>query len=82
MRLVIISPAWPDWMRRIQASAPVLNLPNCAGMVRVASWPSWWQPMQPMLFICLSQSSCVMFCGMSVEPPKSLAGGIFIIAYQ
>src|SRR3954467_7779936 len=37
MRLVIISPAWPDWMRRCQASAPLSNLPNCDGMVRVAS---------------------------------------------
>ena len=40
MRLVIISPDWPAEMRRIQASAPLLNLPNCAGMVRVDSWPS------------------------------------------
>ena len=35
MRLVIISPDWPAAMRRIQASAPDLNLPNCAGIVRV-----------------------------------------------
>ena len=27
-RLVIISPDCPDWMRRIQASSPELNLPN------------------------------------------------------
>src|SRR5436190_10709705 len=40
IRLVIISPDWPAWMRRIHASAPLSNLPNCAGTVRVASWPS------------------------------------------
>src|SRR6478735_10837725 len=39
MRLVIISPDWPDWMRRIHASSPE-SLPNCAGIVRVDSWPS------------------------------------------
>ena len=38
--------------------------------------------MQSTLFICLSQFSRVMFFGISVVPPNSLAGGIFIIAYQ
>src|SRR5579884_2989890 len=39
-RLVIISPAWPDCVRRIHASSPLAKLPNCAGMVRVDSCPS------------------------------------------
>src|SRR5262249_51308226 len=51
--LTIISPAWPDCTRRIHASAPVLNGPNCAGIVSAASWPIWCQPTQPMFFICL-----------------------------
>src|SRR5262249_7659178 len=34
--LIIISPACPDCTRRIHASSPVLNGPNCAGIVRVA----------------------------------------------
>jgi len=38
--------------------------------------------MQSTLFIRWRQVSCVMFFGISVLPPKSLAGGIFIIAYQ
>jgi hypothetical protein len=33
------SPACPDWVRRIQASSPVLKLPNAWGIVRVAFWP-------------------------------------------
>jgi hypothetical protein len=69
-------------MRRCQASVPESNFPRAAGIVRVASCPIWWQPMQSTLFICRSQLSCVMFFGMSVDPPKSLAGGIFNIAYQ
>src|SRR6185437_783488 len=81
-RFVIISPAWPDCVRRIQASSPEAKWPNCAGTVRVASCPSWWQPMQSTLFIWRSQSVCVMLAGMGPLPPNSLAGGIFIIVYQ
>ena len=44
-------------------------------MVRVEAWPSWWQPMQPMFFTCLSQSVRVRSLGMRVWPPNSLAGG-------
>ena len=38
--------------------------------------------MQSTLFIWLSQRSRVMFLGMSVDPPKSDAGGIFSIVNQ
>src|SRR5689334_3510468 len=40
IRLGIISPDWPERMRRCQASAPESNFPKAAGIVRVASWPS------------------------------------------
>src|SRR5262249_51516774 len=39
-RLVMFSPVWPDWTRRCHASAPDLNSPRAAGMVRVACCPS------------------------------------------
>ena len=32
------------------------------------SWPSWWQPMQPMFLTCLSQSACVILSGMPLLP--------------
>src|SRR3984957_14133364 len=81
--LVIASPAWPDCTRRIHASAPESKWPNCAGIVRVAARPIWWHPMQPMFFSCLSQSSWVIFAGIPLSVlPKSLFGGIFLIAYQ
>src|SRR5215510_3046095 len=75
--LVICSPDWPDCTRRIQPSSP--DLPNAAGMVRVDSWPIWWQPIQPMFFICLSQSACVSLSGILLLPPNWSAPGIFII---
>src|SRR5256885_12761374 len=36
--------ACPDCTRRIHAFSPVSNCPSEAGIVRVESWPSWWQP--------------------------------------
>ena len=81
-RLTIHSPVWPEATRRAQASSPDLNSPSCAGMVRVDSCPSWWQPMQSTLPMRWRQSSRVTSLGMSEEPPKSLAGGMCIIAYQ
>ena len=38
--LIICSPDWPDWTRRIQASSSDLNSPNAGGIVRVDSCPS------------------------------------------
>ena len=57
----MISPDWPDCTRRIHASCDVANLPSDFGMVRVARFPIWWQPMQPLFFIALSQSAWVSF---------------------
>jgi hypothetical protein len=79
---VICSPDWPDWTRRIQASAPVSKEPNAWGIVRVEAWPSWWQPMQPLLFIALSQRSRVTLAGTSLPPPNSEAAGIASMEYQ
>src|SRR3954469_8474737 len=81
-RLTIHSPVWPEATRRAQASSPDLNSPSCAGMVRVDSCPSWWQPMQSTLPMRWRQSSRVTSLGMSLAPPKSFAGGMCIIAYQ
>jgi hypothetical protein len=81
-RFTIHSPVWPAATRRIQASSCDLNSPNAAGIVRVDSWPSWWQPMQSTLFIRWRHTSCVISFGIAVLPPKSFAGGIFIIVYQ
>ena len=53
-----------------------------AGMVRVARWPSWWQPMQLRFLIAVSQSLWVIFSGMSLLPPNWVASGIFSIEYQ
>ncbi len=75
-------PDWPDWILRTHASCPDAKSPSWAGMVRVDACPSWWQPMQSTLFICLSQSPRVMAAGISVLPPKASGGGIFIIVYQ
>ena len=55
---------------------------KAAGSVRVEAWPSWWQPPQPRLVMRLTQSFCVRFFGMPVEPPNSSAPGIFSIEYQ
>jgi hypothetical protein len=38
--------------------------------------------MQSTLFICRSQSACVIFSGIAPLPPNSFAGGIFISVYQ
>src|SRR3954452_3527096 len=81
-RLTIHSPVWPEATRRIHASSPDLNSPNAGGIVRVASWPSWWQPTQSTLFIRWRQISGVISFGMSLLPPKSLAGGSFIMVNQ
>jgi hypothetical protein len=35
---------WPDWTRRTQASTLFFWSEKAAGIVRVDSWPSWWQP--------------------------------------
>ena len=40
------------------------------------------QATQSVLFMRRRQISCVAFLGMLVVPPKSLAGGIFNMAYQ
>ena len=47
---------WPDWMRRIQASSLVFSSEKAAGIVRVDSWPSWWQPTQARFLMIVSQS--------------------------
>ena len=75
-------PVWPEATRRAQASSPDLNSPSAAGIVRVDSCPSAWQPMQSVLFIRRRQISWVTSLGMFVVPPKSFAGGIFSIEYQ
>ena len=36
-RFIMISPVWPEAMRRAHASAPDLNGPSAAGIVRVDS---------------------------------------------
>jgi hypothetical protein len=74
--------ACPDCTRRIQASSPVLRSARAAGVVRVAAFPSWWQPTHDWFFIVVSQSLCVMPFGILVWPPNWLASGIFIIEYQ
>ena len=38
--VVICSIAWPDWMRRCQASTDDVNSPSAFGIVRVALLPS------------------------------------------
>jgi hypothetical protein len=76
------SPDWPDWMRRIQASCEVSNSPSPAGKVRVDSWPSWWQPMQPMFLTCFSQSVCLKFSEISLPSPNASSPGISSMAYQ
>ncbi len=58
------------------------ELPSAAGIVRVDSGPSAWQPMQSVLFIRRREISWVTSLGMFVVPPKSFAGGIFSIEYQ
>src|SRR5262245_41864555 len=75
-------PACPDWTRRIQAASDDANSPRDAGMVRVESWPSWWQPTHARFFTTVSQSLWLMFAGMLLDPPNWLASGIFIIEYQ
>jgi hypothetical protein len=80
--LNICSPDCPDWTRRIQASSCEANSPNSFGIVRVEACPSWWQPMQPTFFTCLSQSVWVISSGMSPPPPNWPAPGIFSIEYQ
>jgi hypothetical protein len=82
MRFVICAPNWPDRMRRTHATSCESNLPSCAGIVRVDSCPSWWQPTQSTLPIRWRHFSWVMPFGILLPPPKSLAGGIFIIVYQ
>ena len=67
------------------ASRPPRATRRCreqAGIVRVESWPSWWQPTQPLFFIWLSQSVCVSLAGMLLFPPNWSAPGIFSIEYQ
>src|SRR5262249_13032644 len=83
MILTISAPDCPAWMRRVQASAWFENSPSPEGQVRVASWPSWRQPTQPLFFIRLGQSVCLTVSGMSPSLlPNSLASGIFSIEYQ
>ena len=74
--------ACPDCTRRIHAFSPVSNCPSEAGIVRVESWPSWWQPTQERFFTTTSQSLCEMFAGMLLLPPNCSASGIFSIEYQ
>ena len=62
--------ACPDCTRRIHALSPDSNGPNAAGIVRVDSCPSWWQPMQPLFFTTVSQSLWVTFAGMLLLPPN------------
>ena len=52
------------------------------GIVRVDFCPSWWQPMQPLFFMALSQSVCLTLSGISLWPPNWSALGIFSIEYQ
>ena len=44
MLLTIWVMAWPDWMRRSQASTDDLNSPSSFGIVRIALLPIAWQP--------------------------------------
>ena len=69
--------------RRFQASAPVAKVPSAGGIVRVESWPSWWQPTQPVFFIAEIHCCCDKRAAMSGDlPPNSWAAGIFNIEYQ
>ena len=79
---IISGPACPDCTRRAQASAEEWNTPRAGSMVRVESWPIWWQPMQPLFFSSLSHSACVNCGGMPLLPSNCEAGGIFSIEYQ
>src|SRR6185369_7539172 len=74
---IMLPPAWPEEMRRSQASCELLNLPRLGGNVRVASWPNWWQPTHPMFFTHIRYS---------LRPLRSFevscSVGSFTIAYQ
>ena len=70
--------AWPEVMRRAQASSEDLKWPSAAGTVRVAAVPSAWQPMQPLVFTVSSHS-----CWLAALPiGNSLFSGMVSIAYQ
>src|SRR5260370_1421139 len=59
---------WPDCIRRIQASS-LLRSAKAAGIVRVASCPSGWQPTQERFLSGTSQSCCEPCAGMPFSPP-------------
>src|SRR5262245_25555089 len=79
--------AWPDWMRRVQASWPLENLPSAAGMVRVALLPSWWQPTQPLVLMISRNWLWLLTFGLMPLPVGPVPGkvawsGTLIIEYQ
>ena len=85
--LTICVIAWPDWMRRAQASVEFLKCAKSFGIVRVPLVPSAWHDMQPLVLtlvqpLGLALHVSAMPLPLAPVPGNSLLAGIFSIEYQ
>src|ERR1700722_6853314 len=86
IEIAMLDIAWPDWMRRSQASREFLNVPSLLDSVRTPFEPTAWQLWQEFFTVSIQAPWVFMKGGMPLPlgpvPGNSLSAGILSIEYQ
>ena len=84
--IAMLDIAWPDWMRRSQASRESLKVPSLGERVRMPFEPIAWQLWQEFFTVSIQEPWVFMKAGMPLPlgpvPGNSLAAGILSSEYQ